>query len=92
MTRQKATASRIVRRRRTPPPAVATAVASAMRNHALTSSIAALASASAPTGRLSIRRSTRMRASTGNAVIDIETPMKSAKAVKPPLAGGPTSV
>ena len=54
--------------------------------------MAALASASAPTGRLSMRRSTRIRASTGKAVIDIETPMNSAKAVKPPLAGGPISV
>lgn len=42
--------------------------------------MAALASASAPIGRLSMRRSTRIRASTGNAVIDIETPMNSAKA------------
>ena len=44
------------------------------------SSIAALASASTPSGRLSMRRSTRIRASTGNAVIDIETPMNSANA------------
>ena len=49
----------------------------------MTSSIAAQASASAPSGRLSIRRSVRMRASTGNAVIDIATPMNSANAVKP---------
>jgi hypothetical protein len=68
---------------------VATAVARAIRNHAVTSSIAAQASVSAPTGRLSIRRSTRIRASTGNAVIDIATPMKSAKARK--SLSGPTS-
>ena len=92
MTRQKAPASRIVRTTSKPPPEVATAVARAMRNQALTSSMAALASASAPTGCLSMRRSTRIRASTGKAVIDIETPMNSAKAVKPPLAGGPISV
>ena len=40
-------------------------------------------------GRLSIRRSTRMRASTGKAVIDMETPMKSAKATN--FLSGPTS-
>ena len=56
-------------------PATATAVARAIRNQAVTSSIAAQARVSAPTGRLSILRSTRMRASTGNAVIDIATPM-----------------
>ena len=61
-------------------PATATAVASAIRNQAVTSSTAAQASASTPSGRFSMRRSTRMRASTGNAVIDIDTPMKSAKA------------
>ena len=72
-----------------PLPATATAVASAIRNHAVTSSIAAQASARAPTGRLSMRRSTRMRASTGNAVIDIETPMKSANATN--FLSGPTS-
>ena len=55
-------------------------VASAIRNHAVTSSIAAQAIASEPTGRLSIRRSARIRASTGNAVIDIATPMNRANA------------
>ncbi len=59
-------------------PVPATAVASASKHHAVTSSIAAPASASAPTGFRSIRRSTRIRASTGKAVIDIETPIKSA--------------
>ena len=63
---------------RCPSPLPATAVASASRPHAVTSSIAAPAIASAPTGRFSIRRSIRIRASTGNAVIDIATPMKSA--------------
>ena len=86
---QKAMASAIVRTTSTPEPATATAVASAIRNHAEMSSIAALASASTPIGRLSIRRSTRMRASTGKAVIDIDTPMKSANAVK--ARSGPTS-
>ena len=55
----------------------------------MTSSIAAHASASAPTGRFSIRRSTRIRARTGKAVIDIETPMNSAKATN--FLSGPTS-
>ena len=61
-----------------PEPVPATAVASASRPHAVTSSIAAPAIESAPTGRFSIRFSMRMRASTGNAVTDIETPMKRA--------------
>ena len=59
-------------------PDAATAVASAIRNQAVTSSIAAQAIVSAPTGRLIMRRSARIRASTGNAVIDIETPMNRA--------------
>ena len=62
------------------PVAAATAVANAMRNQAEMSSIAALARARAPIGRLSMRRSTMMRASTGKAVIDIATPMNRAKA------------
>jgi hypothetical protein len=70
------------------PLALATAVASAMRNQAERSSIAALARARAPIGRLSIRRSTMIRASTGKAVIDIATPMKSAKATND--LSGPT--
>ena len=57
----------------------ATAVASASRPHAVTSSIAALAIDNAPTGRFSMRCSVRIRASTGKAVIDIATAMKSAK-------------
>ena len=72
-----------------PEPAAATAVARAIRNQAVTSSTAAHASASTPTGRFSIRRSTRMRASTGKAVIDIETPMKRANATN--FSSGPTS-
>ena len=90
ITRQKATARRDRPDHVAAGPATATAVASAIRNQAVTSSIAAQASASAPTGRLSIRRSTRMRASTGNAVIDIATPMNSAKATN--FVSGPTSV
>ena len=64
---------------RCPSPATATAVASAIRNQAVTSSIAAHGECERPTGRLSMRRSTRIRASTGNAVIDIATPMNRAK-------------
>ncbi len=59
-------------------PVPATAVASARRHQAVTSSIAAPAIESAPTGRFSMRRSIRMRASTGKAVTDIATPMKRA--------------
>ena len=62
------------------PLAAATAEARAIRNQAEMSSMAALARARAPIGRLSIRRSTMIRASTGKAVIDIETPMNRAKA------------
>ena len=80
MPRQKAAASAIVLTTSSPVPEVATAVARAIRNQAVTSSIAADAMVRAPTGRFSIRRSTRMRASTGKAVIDIATAMNSAKA------------
>ncbi len=65
-------------------------VASAIRNQAVTSSIAAQAMASDPSGRPSIRRSASMRASTGNAVIDIDTPMNRANATN--FLCGPTSV
>ena len=65
-------------------------IASAIRNHAVTSSIAAHAIVSAPTGRLSIRRSDRILASTGNAVIDIATPMNSANETN--FLSGPTSL
>ena len=65
-------------------------MASAIRNHAVTSSIAAHAIASEPIGRLIIRRSARIRASTGNAVIDIATPMNSANATN--FLSGPTSL
>ena len=71
-------------------PERAIAVASAIRNQAVTSSIAAHAIVSAPTGRLIIRRSARIRASTGNAVIDIDTPMNSANATN--FLSGPTSL
>ena len=70
-------------------PATATVVASATSSQAVTSSMAAQAIVSAPSGRLSIRRSTRIRASTGKAVTDMETPMKSAKAMN--FVSGPTS-
>ena len=56
------------------PPETATAVPSAIRIQAVTSSNAAAASTTAPIGRLSMRRSTRIRASTGKDVIDIEIP------------------
>ena len=87
MTRQNPTARAIVSTTSPNVPATAIVVASAIKNQAVTSSIAALASVSAPTGRLSMRRSTRMRASTGNAVIDIATPMKRANATN--LMSGP---
>jgi len=89
MTRQNTAASPTVSSTSMPLPAAAIAVASAIKNQAVTSSIAAQAMVSAPTGRLSMRRSTRMRASTGNAVIDIATPMYSAKATN--FTSGPTS-
>jgi len=60
------------------PAGVATATAAASRNQAATSFNAAEAMAMAPTGRLSIRRSTKMRASTGKAVMDRAAPMNSA--------------
>ena len=82
-------ADRLERRLRTCP-TTAIAVASAIRNQAVTSSIAAHAIVSAPTGRLIIRRSARIRASTGNAVIDIDTPMNSANATN--FLSGPTQL
>ena len=71
-------------------PAPATAVASAIRNHAETSLSAAADSASVPSGRRSIRRSEMIRASTGNAVTDIDTAMNSANARK--RVFGPSTV
>ena len=47
----------------------------------MTSSMAAQVSAMTPMRDLCMRRSVRMRASTGNAVTDIDTPMKSEKTV-----------
>ena len=85
-----ATASPIVFARRRTCPTTEIVIASAIRNHAVTSSIAAHAIVSAPTGRLSIRRSDRIRASTGNAVIDIATPMKIANETN--FLSGPTSL
>lgn len=56
----------------------ATAVMKASRHHAVTSSTAAQARAIDPSSLFCIPRSVRIRARTGNAVIDIEIPMKSA--------------
>ena len=47
----------------------------------MTSSTAAQVSAMTPSAVVWMRRSVRMRASTGKAVTDIDTPRKSAKAV-----------
>ena len=90
MNRVKAAASAIVLTTSPNVPDAATAVASAIKNQAVTSSIAAHAIVSAPTGRLIIRRSARMRASTGNAVIDIETPMNNANATN--FLSGPSTL
>ena len=57
----------------------ATPTTNANRHHAVTSSMAAQPRANTPSGVLSMPRSVRMRASTGNAVIDMATPMNSAK-------------
>ena len=59
----------------------ATPTTNANRHQAVTSSIAAQLSATTPSSVFSMLRSVRMRASTGNAVIDIATPMNSAKLV-----------
>jgi hypothetical protein len=75
-----ATASPIVLSTSPKVPATEIVSARAIKNQAVTSSIAAHAIVSAPTGRVSIRRSDRILASTGKAVIDIATPMKIAKA------------
>ena len=74
-----AVSSRIVPKPASVPP-TATATTTASSDHATTSSIAAQASASTPTGVRCMRRSVRIRASTGNAVIDIAAPRKSANA------------
>ena len=70
-------------------PLPATAEARASSPQAVTSSTAAAAIAMAPTGWRSMRRSTRILASTGNAVIDMATPMNRAKEVNE--VSGPTS-
>src|SRR5207248_7020323 len=59
----------------------ATPTTSANRHHAVTSSTAAHVNAIIPSSVLLTPRSVRIRARTGNAVIDIATPMKSAKLV-----------
>jgi hypothetical protein len=58
--------------------ALATATTNASRHHAVMSSIAAQVIAIEPSRVRCNPRSVRMRASTGNAVTDIEMPMKSA--------------
>src|SRR6266851_4059995 len=65
--------------------ACTTLTTNASRHHAVTSSIAAQASAIAPIGVLWMPRSVRMRARTGKAVTDIETPRKSEKLVNETL-------
>jgi hypothetical protein len=59
-----------------------TAVTRARSDQARMSSMAAQARATAPTAVPCMRRSWRMRASTGNAVTDMEAPMKRAKGMK----------
>ena len=56
ITMQKTIASPMVSTTSAPEPATATAEARAIRNQAVTSSTAAQASASTPTGRFSMRR------------------------------------
>ena len=90
MTSVYATASAIVLATSPNVPDDAIVMASAIRNHAVTSSTAAHAIASDPIGRLIIRRSARILASTGNAVIDIATPMNSANATN--FLSGPMSL
>ena len=68
----------------TPSPilALTTATTNASRHHAVASPTAAHASAVAPIGLVVSPRSARIRARTGNAVMDIATPMNSEKLVK----------
>ncbi len=61
--------------------ACATPTTSANRHQAVTSSAAAQEMAIAPNGVRLMPRSVKMRASTGNAVIDMATPMNRANAV-----------
>jgi hypothetical protein len=58
-----------------------TLTTSARRHHAVTSSTAAQVRATTPRWVVWIFRSVRMRARTGNAVTDIDTPMNSANCV-----------
>ena len=64
---------------------------SASRIQAITSLIAAQVRAATPSSVLVSPRSVRIRASTGNAVIDIATPMNSANAVLDTPAGANAS-
>lgn len=69
------------------PLACAAATISASRHHAVASPNAAQAMAVCPSDVCAMPRSARMRSSTGNAVMLIEMPTKSAKAVKPTPCG-----
>ena len=74
-------------RPREPSPAPASATTTASRIHAITSTTAAPASESWPKAVCVIPRSLRMRAITGNAVIDSAAARNSAKGPKPTPAG-----
>ena len=69
------------------PPAVASVTTSASSDHAVTSSTAAHASAVVPSGVFVIPRSSRTRASTGNAVMLRAMPMNNANEWKGIPAG-----
>jgi hypothetical protein len=73
----------------TAPPAVAwvTPTTNASRHHATASLMAAQVSAMTPIGVRCSAWSPRMRASTGNAVIDSDTPKNSANGMNPTTAG-----
>ncbi len=61
--------------------ACATPTTKASRHQAVTSSVAAQPRAMIPNRVCCIRRSVKMRANTGNAVIEVATPMNRAKLV-----------
>jgi hypothetical protein len=65
----------------TSPPAEATDIATASKDRPTTSSTAAAVNTSEPSGVSANRVSARIRARTGNAVTDIDTPMNSANEV-----------
>ena len=82
MTQMYSSASTVVRAASPRLPARAIETTNARMHHAVTSSTAAQVIVTAPTFECSRRRSTRMRASTGNAVMLIAAPMNSVKEVK----------